>query len=242
MNRNFKKIIPAILSILVSLILSLVILLVFEFTLKKLFPKKLGKEFFKGNSLGKEAPNLGYTLQPNTILKEFGPEFSYKIAINKYGLRNQTTNHIPDQNADFRILLIGDSFTFGVGVDYENVWGTLLEKKLNEIHIKQKVEVINAGIPGYSTENEVGYLEKYFSNFQPDFVLLTFVTHDLTLLSLAESKIETKTKTKSNVQNLLISVRNSHLFQLALRMYRQNERLMSSKILNGPTGEFLKKN
>lgn len=70
-----------------------------------------------------------------------------------------------------RILGIGDSFNFGI-VPYRYNYLTILEEKLNQG--KQKVEIINMGIPGLGPKDYLSILVHEGLELKPDMVLLSF--------------------------------------------------------------------
>lgn len=71
-----------------------------------------------------------------------------------------------------RIVSVGDSQTYGVGVTYDQTFSTLLEKRLQEG--EPRSEVINLGVPGWEPPEELHLLKMYGLRFQPDLVLLNF--------------------------------------------------------------------
>jgi lysophospholipase L1-like esterase len=73
-------------------------------------------------------------------------------------------------------LALGNSCTFGWGVTYEECWTKLLEDRLNKI-IAPDAEVINAGIPGYSS-HQGRILFNELLSLQPDVVLIMFGWND----------------------------------------------------------------
>ncbi|MEO0453034.1 MAG: SGNH/GDSL hydrolase family protein, partial [Verrucomicrobiota bacterium] len=80
----------------------------------------------------------------------------------------------------FRVLLLGDSVTMGHRVPAELTFERHLENLLNQHHSDLgKIEVINTGVQGYSTEQEYITLKKNII-FQPDLILLCFYTNDVT--------------------------------------------------------------
>ena len=85
-----------------------------------------------------------------------------------------------------RILILGDSFTFGLGVNDDNaIFPKLLEKMLNQkidIPGVENIEVLNGGIPGSLTDQWVDLLIKTEAHFQPDVVLVVFFLRDGTLV------------------------------------------------------------
>lgn len=70
-----------------------------------------------------------------------------------------------------RILVVGDSTAFGVGVDDADSWPALLEKKLAAA-LQREVEVVNAGVPGYSTFQALRMAEKYAEEPKPDLLIV----------------------------------------------------------------------
>ena len=73
---------------------------------------------------------------------------------------------------EFRILLIGDSFTFGHGLELEQTISRQLEKLLAERGIAKKVTVINGGVIRYGPWQERGFLNDRGFDFEPDLVIL----------------------------------------------------------------------
>jgi hypothetical protein len=72
-----------------------------------------------------------------------------------------------------RIALVGDSYTFGEDVVYEDTWGHLLEKALGA-----EFEVLNFGVPGYGIDQAYLRYEKDVREWKPNVVILSFIPHD----------------------------------------------------------------
>ena len=105
-------------------------------------------------------------------------EFLTYIKINSKGLRDVEHSYEkpPDRK---RILLLGDSFIEGLQVDLEKILARRLERKLSEKGYD--VEVINAGMSGYGTDQEVLFYELEGYKYDPDIVILfLLVGNDLT--------------------------------------------------------------
>lgn len=81
----------------------------------------------------------------------------------------------------FRVLAIGDSFTYGLKLRRENAWPDQTERKLREAGY-DSVEVLNAGRPGFNTEREFEFFRKYTRSLEPDLVILCFLINDATKL------------------------------------------------------------
>jgi lysophospholipase L1-like esterase len=118
-------------------------------------------------------------LQPNqnTIIPLYGIR-PYYLLTNSVGLRNAEEVN-PDENV-IRILAIGDSFTFGAYVHNQETWTSRLEGDLNTtLFPDAQVQVLNAGIPGYTIEDELSYLRDKGLALHPDVVILGFYTNDI---------------------------------------------------------------
>jgi len=98
-------------------------------------------------------------------------EGKFWVEINSFGLRDK---EISLSKRKKRILVLGDSFTWGYGVNQGETFSDELEKLF-----ENKVEVINAGVTGYGTDQEFLYLVNEGYKFKPDIVLLVFAFNDL---------------------------------------------------------------
>ncbi|MBX7168857.1 MAG: SGNH/GDSL hydrolase family protein [Pirellulales bacterium] len=78
-----------------------------------------------------------------------------------------------------RVLGLGDSFTFGQGVREPDTFLRQLEGLLNQGHGGDaRFEVLNAGVQGYNTRDEVVYFERQWLTFDPDLVIIQFYLND----------------------------------------------------------------
>lgn len=85
---------------------------------------------------------------------------------------------IPKPAGTVRILNLGDSVAFGWQVRQDETYGKQLEQMLNARNDGKHYEVINAGTPGWGTEDERNFLLQEGLSYQPDVVLL-----DITLVN-----------------------------------------------------------
>ena len=98
-------------------------------------------------------------------------EFDTVISTNKFGFRGPEKSFKTGQ-----ILTIGDSQTYGFGLDYLNTWPYLLEKKIKEKDIN--LEVYNLGAPGTDTDFHIEVTKKYIKLLKPKYIILTNVLWD----------------------------------------------------------------
>jgi hypothetical protein len=87
----------------------------------------------------------------------------------------------PNKSAElpeYRILLIGDSFTFGWGVEGEQTYGAVLQDELNAALPELRVRVFNSGVPAYGPQNEFETLKKLAPALKPNLVVLGFTEND----------------------------------------------------------------
>lgn len=125
-----------------------------------------GSEVFRPNSL------LGWSNAEGTVTEHYSPDFSIEVRINSRGERGPEIpfERVPGQH---RILALGDSFTFGAGVEEGDTFAARLAAPM------PANEVINAGVIGYSIDQEYLYLREFGLKYRPDEVVLgCFVGND----------------------------------------------------------------
>jgi len=102
-------------------------------------------------------------------------EFKYDVHINKLGLRD---GEVPAKRPGvYRILAIGDSFTYGWGVDVAQSWPKVLEQALRANG--RQVEVINCGKPGAGPPFYAELAERAIPVLQPDLVIVAPLHDDI---------------------------------------------------------------
>lgn len=148
-----------------------------EGTVSLLWPQDLRTSYLGGPPIAVADDELGHRLRPNARARVTGPEFSVDYRVNADGLRDDVRHRLPKPEGSTRILVLGDSFAFGAGNPYPQIWPVLLEQRLSTDG--HQVEVVKAGVPGYDTRTEALYLERIFADYDPDIVLLTFLPNDL---------------------------------------------------------------
>ena len=110
----------------------------------------------------------------------FTTEFKKKyIRYNKYGYRDYEYN-LKKKEGVFRIIVLGDSQTFGHGIkDLNNTWVKKLEKKLIESVGNTSIEVLSISGPGWNSDTYLYELFKKSFKFNPDLVILAYYHNDI---------------------------------------------------------------
>ncbi len=98
------------------------------------------------------------------------------VAINSHGLREREIAPAKPEGTT-RILMLGDSITFGWGVEQSEALPAQLERDFKAAG-KDNVEVINSGVGNYNTAMEVAYFLEHGAKFQPDIVVLNYFIND----------------------------------------------------------------
>ena len=108
-----------------------------------------------------------------------GGEFEVEVRTNSLGFRDVEHSREKPGNV-FRVLALGDSFTFGIGASFEDTYLVRLEEKLNaRSGVHPVIEVIKAGIPRFWPEPQTVLLERIGVGFDPDLVLVSFLPNDV---------------------------------------------------------------
>jgi lysophospholipase L1-like esterase len=101
-----------------------------------------------------------------------------KVVTNSLGLRSKEFAIKKEKNV-YRIIVLGESPTFGWGVNFENTYAYLLERKLSNDNLKKKIEVINASQIGYTSYQGLILLQNYLLKYSPDLVTIPYVLNDI---------------------------------------------------------------
>lgn len=121
------------------------------------------------------APNWsGYF--PEEMMQQVGRK-QVAIRTNSMGLRGPEIA-LPKPEGVFRILILGDSVTFGWGVPEEATYPSQLATLLALLRPAQHYEVINAGVSGYGTWQELLWLQSVGLQLEPDLLIVQVHLND----------------------------------------------------------------
>lgn len=91
------------------------------------------------------------------------------ITINSIGSRGQEFS-IEKPAGEKRIICVGDSYTYGWGVDDSNTYPAHLQKLMEKDHLN--VRVINFGCNGHTILHELNLIKNYGLKFKPDYIIV----------------------------------------------------------------------
>ena len=118
-------------------------------------------------------PTIGFVNKQNFTTYAWG---TVRVHTNEGGFRGSRSLEFTKKEGVGRIIGVGDSVMWGAGVNGEDSFLGILERKLN---MSSMQEVFNGGVVGYSTYQELLYLEKYALPLRPDIVLVNHCANDL---------------------------------------------------------------
>lgn len=108
-----------------------------------------------------------------------GTDYFGWVHVDSAGFRGPEVRIEPQRGA-FRIMAVGSSTTFdGAVTNDTRAWPARLEYWLNQVRPDQRVEVINAGVPGYTIVDQLVRLEMELYRYRPDLIVLYEGHNDL---------------------------------------------------------------
>jgi len=162
--RNLKK---KLLLVMFGLVFGLLMSEIFLRVIGYSFPLFYATDYYRG-----------FALQPG-VEGHYQREGESYVRINSEGLRDR--EHAKTKPADtVRVAVLGDSFSEAMHVPMEQTFWFLLERKLQECNAfpGKQVEVINFGVSGYGTAQELLTLRHKVWDYSPDLVVLAFTTYN----------------------------------------------------------------
>jgi hypothetical protein len=116
------------------------------------------------------------TIRPSSTFRHSSRDGSWEFVTNDRGFRD--TRHFEYQKppGTLRVLVLGDSHTQGYEARQDHTYSAFLERYLR--HRGVQAEVLNTGVSGFGTAEELLFLENEGVRYQPDYVVLGFFAND----------------------------------------------------------------
>ena len=117
---------------------------------------------------------LGWKLSPSWQGRHSHFDFDVAYSTSSTGLRNGASDQRKNSSPVARIALVGDSFTFGLGVNDKDTFHAILDKN------DTTREYLNFGVPGYSTDQQFLFIKSYQGTSKIDhYVILFYLGNDI---------------------------------------------------------------
>jgi lysophospholipase L1-like esterase len=122
-------------------------------------------------------PLLGWRHVPNRIARVVAREYEVFESFNSRGVRGPEYP-IEKSDDEYRIIILGDSFAEGYSVEFKALFSEVMKRRLNAQN-SHRVEVINLGVGGYSTDQELLQFQTEGKLYRPDLTVLMFYDNDV---------------------------------------------------------------
>lgn len=227
-----KKHLTSFIKVLCSTVFLLVL---FEMICRLWSPIGLVRTDVSGSSNHLKKKNY-YVLPQNSEWREKTSEYDVLYKTNSERLRDHNTYlNSPRDNDKTRVLLAGDSFSYGYANNYEDTWGYLLENRMPSL------QIIKAGVPAFDQQKEYYYLEEMIQKYSPDIVLLGFLPNDIFTNVSIGSDINldnTENAHKNNDFDIKEMIGKSASVALLTRQLLKIDSLYVNFYLNSSRGQF----
>ena len=137
---------------------------------------KFKKEDILSESTNSASLKYFYQNLSNSVRSEKPNWLDYKATyyINSDGMNSIKDYAFPKKQGVYRIIMLGDSLVFGLFVNTNDNFSSLLEDKLNNVLFCDSIshfEVINFGMPGYDIQYAVERYKIKGKKYEPDLVI-----------------------------------------------------------------------
>jgi lysophospholipase L1-like esterase len=133
-----------------------------------LFPRYITAANYDGVTLRR--------LIPNSTFWHTSIDGSWEFRTNAQGFRDDENYKYDKPAGSRRVLLLGDSHTQGSEVRQSSTFSKVLERRLRERGVD--AQVLNTGISGFGTAEQLMFLEREGMKYHPDAVVLAFFAND----------------------------------------------------------------
>jgi lysophospholipase L1-like esterase len=156
--------------------ISLLLCLFFAEILMRVFiPYNLGAT---GHWAAPNTEKYGWGFNPGAKVRILDPDTGdlYVYKLNRQGWQDRDHEFLKPKRV-FRVLVIGDSVTFGAIVPPDTIYPRVLEREMQKAGYN--VEVISMGYGGWGTDQQLEALKLEGIKYQPDLVINQFTSNDL---------------------------------------------------------------
>ena len=117
-------------------------------------------------------PTRTYSLKPNQATHLKYNNYDYIVKTNSMGLASPEILAARPTKETFRILILGNAFTMPEGLPYEEAYPAILQSELSKRFNPHAMQVINAGVTGYSFVEEYEQLRELGPILRPNLVVM----------------------------------------------------------------------
>jgi lysophospholipase L1-like esterase len=162
-------------------------------------------------------PILDWRYVPNSRFQEGNVVYQY----NESGFRGED-HKIEKAPGIVRIVVLGDSVTDGYGVHWQDAFATMVQTGLGN-----RYEVINLGMGGVNTPQEIHLLEGYGLRFSPDYVVVNFILNDSDFFSslIAGRRYDDEVQKRIGLLGIQVSPKLKRLLKSSALVYFVKVRL-----------------
>ena len=173
-NKIFHRY-PKLSIVFITMIFFLFLITVIEIFLRLFAPISITNTGFTDTSNGLR---YGWGFNPYDIVRVQNPDTGrvHLDRVNNKGWRDRDRNYENPKNS-FRVIILGDSETFGFTVPKLNTYSWLLEDRMKREG--KNIEVINISYSGWSTSQQLEALKIEGMKYSPDLIIVHFVGNDL---------------------------------------------------------------
>lgn len=115
-------------------------------------------------------------VRPEMTFTHTSYDGTFHFKTNNKGFRNDKNIDYKKEPGEIRVIALGDSHTQGYEVNQNETFSSVAEKMLNKNGLKGTV--INAGVSGFSTAEELVFLENEGYKYKPDYVVVALFGND----------------------------------------------------------------
>lgn len=169
-----------------------------------------------------------WKLKPSITINDVRNTFWQGTVSNSLGYRCPEFS-LQKPEGTLRVVCFGDSSTFGIGATMEDTWPFQLQQILNQHMARDnalattdsqesgRVEVINAGVPGYSSHQGLQHMRQEIDRLQPDIVMASYANNDFWHWdNQTDAEHADRLNSRSTIRSVLMNSRIAQLLDVAV--------------------------